>query len=86
MMEAGVPGYTAGTWYGVLAPSGTPAAIVKRLNAELDRALASPDLRAQFANQSVVAAGGSPEDFAKLIRSDYDKWGKVIKDANIKAE
>jgi len=86
MMEAGVPGYTAGTWYGVLAPSGTPAAIVKRLNAELDRALASADLRAQFANQSVVAAGGSPEDFAKLIRSDYDKWGKVIKDANIKAE
>jgi tripartite-type tricarboxylate transporter receptor subunit TctC len=86
MTEAGVPGYTAGTWYGVLAPVGTPPAIVKRLNTELSRALGAPDLREQFAHQSVVAAGGSPEDFAALIRSDYDKWGKVIKGAGIKAE
>jgi tripartite-type tricarboxylate transporter receptor subunit TctC len=86
MIEAGVPGYTAGTWYGVLAPTGTSPAIIKRVNAEIDRALASPDLREQFANHSVVPAGGSPQDFASLIRSDYDKWGKVIKDANIKVE
>ena len=86
MIEAGVPGYTAGTWYGVLAPAGTPPAIVKRLNTDIAKALASPDLRAQFADQAVVAAGGTPEEFAALIRADYDKWGKVIKDANIKAE
>ena len=86
MIEAGVPGYTAGTWYGVLAPAGTPPAIVKRLNTDIVKALASPDLRAQFADQAVVAAGGTPEEFAALIRADYDKWGKVIKDANIKAE
>jgi tripartite-type tricarboxylate transporter receptor subunit TctC len=86
MIEAGVPNYTAGTWYGVLAPTGTPAAIVQRVNTELQHALASQDLRDQFAKQSVVPAGGSPQDFAKLIRSDYDKWGRVIKEANIKAE
>ena len=86
MIEAGVPGYTAGTWYGVLAPTGTPPAIVKRLNAEIVKAVASPDLREQFAGQSVTAAGGTAEEFAALIRSDYDKWGKLIRDANIKAE
>jgi tripartite-type tricarboxylate transporter receptor subunit TctC len=86
MIEAGVPGYTAGTWYGVLAPAGTPAAVTRRLNAEIVRVLAAPDLRAQFADQSVVAAGGRAEDFAALIREDYDKWGRVIKGAGIKLE
>jgi tripartite-type tricarboxylate transporter receptor subunit TctC len=86
MIEAGVPGYTAGTWYGVLAPAGTSPAIVRRLNAEIAKALAAPELRGQFAEQSVNAAGGSPEDFAALIRQDYDKWGKLIRDAGIKAE
>ena len=86
MIEAGVPGYTAGTWYGVLAPANTPPAIVRRLNAEIGKALAAPELRGQFAEQSVSAAGGRPEDFAALIRQDYDKWGKVIREANIKAE
>jgi len=86
MQEAGVPGYTAGTWYGVLAPAGTPSAIVNRLNAEIDKALAAPQLRAQFAEQSVNTAGGRPEDFAALIRQDYDKWGKLIREANIKSE
>ena len=86
MQEAGVPGYTAGTWYGVLAPVGTPAAVVTRVNAEIGKALAAPQLRAQFAEQSVNAAGGSPADFAALIRQDYDKWGKLIREANIKAE
>jgi len=86
MQEAGVPGYIAGTWYGVLAPAGTPSAIVNRLNAEIDKALAAPQLRAQFAEQSVNTAGGRPEDFAALIRQDYDKWGKLIREANIKSE
>jgi hypothetical protein len=70
----------------VLAPTGTPPAIVKRLNAEIVKAVASPDLREQFAGQSLTAAGGTAEEFAALIRSDYDKWGKLIKEANIKAE
>jgi len=86
MQEAGVPGYTAGTWYGVLAPAGTPPAIVNRLNAEINKALAAPQLRSQFAEQSVNAAGGKPEDFAALIRQDYDKWGKLIREGNIKPE
>ena len=86
MQEAGVPGYTAGTWYGVLAPAGTPPAVVTRVNAEIAKALAAPQLRAQFAEQSVNAAGGTPAEFAALIRQDYDKWGKLIREANIKAE
>jgi tripartite-type tricarboxylate transporter receptor subunit TctC len=86
MQEAGVAGYTAGTWYGVLAPAGTPAAVVTRVNAEITKALAAPQLRTQFAEQSVAAAGGKPEDFAAVIRQDYDKWGKLIREANIKAE
>lgn len=86
MIEAGVPGYTAGTWYGVLAPAGTPPAVVKRLNDEIVKAVASPDLQRAFTGQGVTAAGGSAAEFAKLIRGDYDKWGKLIREAAIKAE
>jgi tripartite-type tricarboxylate transporter receptor subunit TctC len=86
MIEAGVPGYTAGTWYGVLAPAGTPAAVIKRVNAANVQAVAAPDLRKEFANHGIEAAGSSPADIAALIRQDYDKWGKVIREAGIKAE
>ncbi len=86
MIEAGVAGYQAGTWYGVFAPTGTPAAIVTRVNAELVKILALPEIKAQFAAQGVETGGGRPEQFAALIREDYAKWGKLIKEANIKPE
>ena len=86
MIEAGVPGYQAGTWYGILAPAGTPAAIITRLNAELLKILATPEIKNQFAGQGIEPGGDRPEEFAALIRDDYAKWAKVIKEANVKPE
>ena len=86
MIEARVAGYEAGTWYGILAPAGTPSAIVNQLNAELVKILAMPEIRNPFAAQGVEPRGDKPAEFAALIRDDYAKWAKVIKDANIKAE
>jgi tripartite-type tricarboxylate transporter receptor subunit TctC len=86
MIEAGVPGYTAGSWYAVLAPAGTPAAIVNRVNAELTRIAASPEIRAQFEKQGLTPGGGTPQDFAKLMQDDSQKWGKLIRERGIKVE
>ena len=84
--EAGVPGYAAGTWYGLFAPAGTPPAIVARLSEETRRALAHPDVRASLAAQGVDPAGNTPEQFAAFVRDEHAKWGRVIRDAGIKAE
>jgi tripartite-type tricarboxylate transporter receptor subunit TctC len=86
MIEAGVPGYQAGTWYGILAPAGTSSAIVARLNSELLKVLANPDLRTQLTSQAVEPAGGSPDQLTALIRDDLGRWGKLVKDAHIKLE
>ena len=86
MIEAGVPGYQAGTWYGILAPVGTPSAIVTRLNGELLKVIATPEIKTQFAVQGIEPAGGRPDQFGVLIRDDAARWGKLIKEANIKAE
>jgi tripartite-type tricarboxylate transporter receptor subunit TctC len=86
MIEAGVPGYQAGTWYGILAPAGTPSAIITRLNTELVKILAAPEIRTQFAGQGVEPGGDRPEEFAALIRDDFNKWSKLIKEAKIKPE
>ena len=84
--EAGVPGYDARTWYGLLAPAGTPRPIVDRLAAEANKALDSPGMRAKLATQGLEAAGGTPEQFASFIRSESAKWAQVIKNANIKIQ
>jgi tripartite-type tricarboxylate transporter receptor subunit TctC len=86
MAEAGLPGYQAQTWYGLVAPAGTPAAVIKRLHAETSKALAAPEMRSQFATQGLLPASASatPADFAALMRSDFDKWRKLIKEAGIK--
>jgi tripartite-type tricarboxylate transporter receptor subunit TctC len=86
MIEAGVPGYTAGSWYAVLAPAGTPASVVDRVNAELSKLVASADIRAQFEKQGLTPGGGKPADFGRLMRDDYDKWGKLIRETGIKVE
>lgn len=85
MAEAGLAGYRAQTWYGFAAPAGTPAAVVKRLHAEISKALASPELRAQFAKQGLKTpdASATPADFGALIREDDSKWAKLIKSAGI---
>ena len=81
----GIRGYEAGLWYGVVAPAGTPRAIVRLLNAEIVKALQFPDVRDPLAVQAVEVVSSTPEEFAMYIKSEIAKWAKVIKDANIHA-
>lgn len=74
-----VPGYEVVNWFGVIAPAGTPKAIITRINGELNKALQSPELVKTLASQTAEAVGGTPEAFAKVIRADYAKWAKVVK-------
>jgi len=82
--EAGVKGYESLSWSGVVAPAATPRAIVLKLNRAIDAILKSDDVKAKLLNLGVEPVGGSPEDFARLIQAEHDKWGKVIKTAQIK--
>jgi tripartite-type tricarboxylate transporter receptor subunit TctC len=84
--EAGVPGYSAPTWAGVIAPAGVPRPIVDKLNAAINRAIQSGEFRARFAAIGEEPAGGTPDEFAALIASDFKKWGEVIQRAGIKFE
>jgi tripartite-type tricarboxylate transporter receptor subunit TctC len=81
-----VPGYEASAWYGIGAPKGTPVEIIDRLNTEINAALADPKLKAQIADLGATVLAVSPADLGKLIAEDTEKWAKVIKFANIKAE
>jgi tripartite-type tricarboxylate transporter receptor subunit TctC len=83
--EAGFADFVIDIWYGILAPAGTPANLVTRLNAELNKALASPDLRERLLTAGVEPAGGSVEQFSSFVRSETIRFAKVIKDAGIKA-
>jgi tripartite-type tricarboxylate transporter receptor subunit TctC len=84
--EAGVPGYSAPTWSGVIAPAGLPRPIVDKLNAAINKAIQSPAFKDRFASIGDEPAGGTPEEFAATIASDSKKWGDVIKRAGIKLE
>jgi len=84
--EAGVPGYEAVQWYGVLAPAGTPRPVITRLHAEVVRVLQQPDIRERFLSDGAEAVGSSPEEFAAFIRAETAKWAKVIKDAGLRPE
>jgi len=81
-----VPGYEASAFYGVGAPKGTPAAIIRTLNDIINAALASPVMKARLADLGGTVIAGSPPDFGKLIADETEKWGKVIRAANIKPE
>ena len=84
--EAGVTGYEAMTWNGIVAPAGMPRAMIDRLNAELNRALAEPGLQQKLAAIGAEPAGGTPEEFAKFIRSEYAKWGDVVRRSGAKMD
>ncbi len=81
-----VPGYEASAWYGLVAPRNTPAEIIDKLNKEINVALADPKMKARLADLGGTALAGSPADFGKLIAEETEKWAKVIRAANIKAE
>lgn len=81
-----VAGYEVVNWFGILAPSGTSRAIVARVNREFNSALASPALRERLSAQGADAVGGSPEEFARVIRSDFTKWAKVVKESGAKVD
>lgn len=79
----GYPGLVASLWYGIMVRSGTPAAIITRLNHDLDKALQNPELRQQLQAQGAEILPGTPQDFANYIKKDYTRWGEVIKQAHI---
>jgi tripartite-type tricarboxylate transporter receptor subunit TctC len=80
-----VPGYETSSWFGIAAPAGTPADIVETLNRETNAGLADPAIKARLADMGCMVLAGSAADFGKLIADETAKWGKVIRDAGIKA-
>lgn len=84
--ESGVKGYDVTTWYGILAPAGTPPEIVARLNAEIVKTLKTPEVYQKLQGQGFDVDTSTPEAFATLIRDEVDKWKKVAREANVKAE
>jgi tripartite-type tricarboxylate transporter receptor subunit TctC len=81
-----VPGYEASTWHGVGLPKATPAEIIDRLNNQINAALADPVMTVRLAELGGTMLRGSPADFGKLIADETEKWGKVIRAANIKPD
>lgn len=80
------PGFEASAWFGLYAPAGTPADVIKRLNAAVNGALASEDIKAKLLANDLAAAPGTPESFENLTRTDFARWGKVVKENNIHAD
>jgi tripartite-type tricarboxylate transporter receptor subunit TctC len=81
-----LPGYEASLWYGIGAPRNTPVEVIDKLNKEINAGLADPKIKARLADLGGEVLALSPADFAKLIAEETEKWGKVIRAANIKAE
>ena len=86
MIEAGVPGFVVNQWHALLAAAGTPRAIIERLNRDTNKALHVSDVIARFTADGAEAAGGTPQQLAAHIKSEREKWAKVIKDAGIRGE
>jgi len=86
VIESGVPGYVFDVWYGMLAPAKTPRAIVNKLNVEINKSLKNPQVIQRFAAAGLDTAGGSPQAFEQLIRSEVPRWRKVAVAANIRVD
>lgn len=85
IVEAGYPWFTVDTWYVMMAPAGTPPDIIKRLNAEFHKILKSPDTRKQLANRGADPVTSTPEEAARFIVSETERWGKVVREAGARA-
>jgi tripartite-type tricarboxylate transporter receptor subunit TctC len=84
--ESGYKGFDAVTWFGLLAPAGTPKDVVAKLNAEFNKALQNPELRKKLGDEGADPAGGTPEQFAALIKDEIPRWGKVVKESGAKID
>ena len=84
--EAGVPGYAAEAWYGMLVPDGTPKAIIERLHADAVKSLQFPDVKSRLDATGLVPIGNRPEEFETYIKSEIEKWGKVVRALNLRVD
>lgn len=84
--ELGYPGFDVSTWYGLMAPAGTPAEIVTKLNREVDRILTLPDVKEKLNSVGAEDGGGSPEQFGKFVRDEIAKYSKIVKEAGVKLD
>ena len=86
MAESGLPGYEVVLWHGLVGPKGLPRAIVERINTEANQILKVKEMDALLATDGVAPAGGTPEQFAATIKSDIERWGKIVKQAGVKVD
>jgi tripartite-type tricarboxylate transporter receptor subunit TctC len=86
MAESGFPGFDAASWYGLVGPKSMPAAMVKRMNEDINQILAQPDVADKLEQFGAEDAGGSSQKFSDFIVSENTKWAKVIKDAGVRAD
>ncbi|MBI3068290.1 MAG: tripartite tricarboxylate transporter substrate binding protein [Betaproteobacteria bacterium] len=84
-MAETLPGYQVESWFGVVAPNNTPPAVIGRLNAAVNRILREPEMKKNLESEGMAPSGGTPEEFNKRIRTDYERWVRVVKDADIQA-
>ena len=84
--ESGMPGFEAVTWFGFAVPTGTPRPIIDRLNVEIGKALAMPDVKQKLSAQGIDVAGGTPEQFGAYMHDEFTKWGQLVKDSGAKVE
>ena len=84
--ESGYPGFDASTWYGLLAPAGTPVPVISRLNSEVNRALATKEVRERLASEGGETLGGSPAQFAAFLAAEHAKWGRIVRESGAKVE
>jgi len=86
LAEAGVPGYEATIWLGLMAPAATPKPILERLSNEVRKVINAPDVKDNWAKQGAVPMAMAPEEFGKFVREDIGKWGKLVKDTGMKVD
>jgi tripartite-type tricarboxylate transporter receptor subunit TctC len=86
LAESGYPGFDASTWFGILAPAGTPAAIVKTLNTEINKVLKHPDVSAKLKSEGGDVLGGSTEQFSALLKTDIVRWGQIVRDSGARID
>jgi tripartite-type tricarboxylate transporter receptor subunit TctC len=82
--ESGLPGFEVVGWFGIFAPTGTPKAVIVKLNESINLVLKMPDIRDRLARQGLIPGGGTPEELRDLLSADLSKWGKLIKEIGIK--